>query len=76
MPDIAAFDFDGTLTAGGSVFGFLAAVAGGEVAERTKERLFEMVLAARDLRSALGISTGGETPKADGWGTRLIGCTK
>ena len=28
MPDIAAFDFDGTLTDGGSVFAFLQAVAG------------------------------------------------
>ncbi len=67
MPDIAAFDFDGTLTTGGSVFGFLSAltdrrsvaaaavtlmpqlahtaIAGGEVADRTKERLFEKVLA-------------------------------
>jgi len=66
MPDIAAFDFDGTLTTGGSVFDFLSAVtdrrkvassslgllpqlahaalAGGEVADRTKERLFELVL--------------------------------
>jgi HAD superfamily hydrolase (TIGR01490 family) len=66
MPDIAAFDFDGTLTTGGSVFDFLsavtdrrtvaaasasllpqlahAAVAGGVVADRTKERLFELVL--------------------------------
>jgi phosphatidylglycerophosphatase C len=67
MPDIAAFDFDGTLTTGGSVFDFLsaltgrrkvataslallpqlahAAIVGGEVADRTKERLFETVLA-------------------------------
>ena len=67
MPDVAAFDFDGTLTDGGSVFGFLsalcgrgtvmaaavalaprlvhAAVAGGTVADRTKELLFERVLA-------------------------------
>jgi phosphatidylglycerophosphatase C len=67
MPDIAAFDFDGTLTTGGSVFGFLsavtsrrlvvvssialsprlahAAVAGGTVADETKERLFQLVLA-------------------------------
>ena len=28
MVDVAAFDFDGTLTSGGSVFDFLAAVAG------------------------------------------------
>ena len=28
MTDVAAFDFDGTLTDGGSVFGFLAAVVG------------------------------------------------
>jgi phosphatidylglycerophosphatase C len=28
MPDLAAFDLDGTLTEGGSVFDFLAAVAG------------------------------------------------
>jgi phosphatidylglycerophosphatase C len=67
MADVAAFDFDGTLTEGGSVFGFLATVAGprtvlsatlalaprlayaaltaGTVADRTKERLFERVLA-------------------------------
>jgi len=67
MPDIAAFDFDGTLTDGGSVFAFLSAVAGrravtaasaalspalaraalagGTVADDTKERLFRRVLA-------------------------------
>src|SRR5665647_2409929 len=67
MPDIAAFDFDGTVTTGGSVFGFLSAVtgrrlvvvasialsprlahaalAGGTVADETKERLFQRVLA-------------------------------
>lgn len=67
MPDVAAFDFDGTLTTGGSVFGFLSAVSGrravvsasvilapglahaalvgGTVADRTKELLFERVLA-------------------------------
>ena len=28
MPDVAAFDFDGTLTDGGSVFGFLSALTG------------------------------------------------
>jgi phosphatidylglycerophosphatase C len=28
MPDVAAFDLDGTLTEGGSIFAFLAAVAG------------------------------------------------
>ncbi len=66
MPDVAAFDFDGTLTTGGSVFDFLSAVAGrdavlrasaqlaprlahaalagGEVADRTKEELFTRVL--------------------------------
>ncbi len=67
MPDVAAFDFDGTVIRGGSVFGFLVAVAGrrkatfaavgllprlahaavvgGGAADRTKERLFERVLA-------------------------------
>jgi HAD superfamily hydrolase (TIGR01490 family) len=67
MPDVAAFDFDGTLIRRGSVFGFLcavsgrrkallaavgilprlgyAAVVGGTVADRTKERLFEKTLA-------------------------------
>ncbi len=67
MPDVAAFDFDGTVIRGGSVFGFLcavrgrrravlaatgllprlvhAAVVGGETADRTKEHLFERVLA-------------------------------
>ncbi len=67
MPGVAAFDFDGTLTDAGSVFGFLsalcgswpvasaaivlaprlahAALAGGTVADATKERLFQRVLA-------------------------------
>ena len=70
MPDVAAFDFDGTLTEGGSLFDFLAAVtdratvtaasvalaprlahaalAGGDVADRTKELLFLRVLAGVD----------------------------
>lgn len=70
MTDVAAFDFDGTLTDGGSVFAFLAAVvgrktvlratvelaprlaraalAGGTVADRTKEELFTRVLAGVD----------------------------
>ena len=70
MADVAAFDFDGTLTTGGSVFDFLtavagrtavarasaalaprmahAALAGGEVADRTKEELFTRVLAGVD----------------------------
>jgi phosphatidylglycerophosphatase C len=78
MPDIAAFDFDGTLTTGGSVFGFLsavtdrrkvatagasllpklahAAIAGGEVADRTKERLFEMVLAGIEVSAFEAVS--------------------
>lgn len=65
--DVAAFDFDGTLIQGGSVFGFLSALAGrsavvasslalapqlahaalvgGDSADRTKERLFERVMA-------------------------------
>jgi phosphatidylglycerophosphatase C len=67
LSDLAAFDFDGTLTEGGSVFDFLsvltgrrtvlaatarlaprlahAALVGGPAADRTKERLFEQVLA-------------------------------
>jgi HAD superfamily hydrolase (TIGR01490 family) len=71
MSDVAAFDFDGTLTEGGSVFGFLCAVAGrrsvlaasaglaprfgyaalasGTAADRTKELLFERVLAGAPL---------------------------
>jgi phosphatidylglycerophosphatase C len=66
-PGVAAFDFDGTLTTGGSVFEFLSAVAGrrpvysaavslsprlahaalagGTVADSTKEQFFERVLA-------------------------------
>jgi phosphatidylglycerophosphatase C len=66
VSDLAAFDFDGTLTEGGSVFDFLselsgrrtvlaasarlaprlahAALVGGPVADRTKERLFQQVL--------------------------------
>jgi phosphatidylglycerophosphatase C len=72
VTDVAAFDFDGTLTNGGSVFGFLAAVAGrrsvlrsavelaprlaraalagGTVADETKEELFTRVLAGIDAR--------------------------
>jgi phosphatidylglycerophosphatase C len=70
MTDVAAFDFDGTLTDRGSVFGFLtavagrrpvlraaaalaprlahAALAGGTVADETKEQLFIRVLAGTD----------------------------
>lgn len=70
MTDVAAFDFDGTLTDGGSVFDFLtavagrrtvlrasaelaprlarAAVAGGTLADDTKEELFARVLAGVD----------------------------
>ncbi len=79
MPDVAAFDFDGTLTEGGSVFGFLcavggrasvasaaltlspglvhAALAGGTAADRTKELLFERVLAGIGLEHAEEIGT-------------------
>jgi phosphatidylglycerophosphatase C len=71
MPDLAAFDLDGTLTEGGSVFAFLvavagrravtrasaslspalarAAVAGGTVADDTKQRLFRRVLAGVEV---------------------------
>ncbi|MGO9029258.1 MAG: HAD family hydrolase [Acidimicrobiales bacterium] len=71
MPAVAAFDLDGTLTQGGSVFAFLtavagrpavtaasvalaprlahAAIAGGTVADATKERLFERVLAGVEV---------------------------
>lgn len=71
MSDVAAFDFDGTLTTGGSVLPFLVAVsdrrtvldaiaalwprllhgalAGGSIADRTKEDLFERVLAGVSL---------------------------
>jgi phosphatidylglycerophosphatase C len=74
MPDVAAFDFDGTLTDRGSVFGYLsalcgpaavisaaaalsprlahAAVAGGAAADRTKELLFERVLAGIEVERA------------------------
>jgi phosphatidylglycerophosphatase C len=67
VTDVAAFDFDGTLTTGGSVLPFLvavsdrptvasaiaalwprllhAALAGGSVADQSKEDLFERVLA-------------------------------
>jgi phosphatidylglycerophosphatase C len=72
VTDVAAFDFDGTLTDRGSVFGFLtavagrrpvlqaaaalaprlahAAVAGGTVADDTKEELFTRVLAGTDAQ--------------------------
>ena len=80
MSDVAAFDFDGTLTDGGSVFEFLAtvsgrsavllaaaslaprlahaALAGGTVADETKEALFERVLGGVD--AGLVEQVGGE----------------
>jgi phosphatidylglycerophosphatase C len=79
MADVAAFDFDGTLTEGGSVFGFLSAVsgrkpvvvasmvlspglvhaalAGGTVADRTKEQLFERVLTGVSLERAATVAS-------------------
>jgi phosphatidylglycerophosphatase C len=79
VADLAAFDFDGTLTSGGSVFGFLtalvgrgpvvaataalspqlahAAVVGGAVADRAKERLFERVMAGVPLEHAAKVAT-------------------
>jgi phosphatidylglycerophosphatase C len=79
VPDVAAFDFDGTLTTGGSVFGFLSAVSGrravlsaslrlaprlahaalvgGTVADRTKELLFERVLAGVPTDRAEQVAT-------------------
>ncbi len=78
MTDVAAFDFDGTLTNGGSVFAFLvavrdrravvdaalglsprllhAAVAGGSVADRNKEELFERVLAGVSVEHLRSVS--------------------
>jgi len=80
VSDVAAFDFDGTLTDGGSVFEFLAtvsgrsavllaaaslaprlahaALAGGTVADETKEALFERVLGGVD--AGLVEQVGGE----------------
>ena len=77
MPDLAAFDFDGTLTDRGSVFGYLsalsgraavlsaalalaprlahAALAGGTVADRTKELLFERVMGGVDRERAAAV---------------------
>jgi phosphatidylglycerophosphatase C len=48
MADLAAFDFDGTLTEGGSVFGFLVALAG-----RTAVLSATAVLAPRLAHAAL-----------------------
>ena len=78
MTDVAAFDFDGTLTTGGSVLPFLVAVsdrrtvldaivalwprllhgalAGGSVADRTKEDLFERVLAGVSVDHLTAVS--------------------
>jgi HAD superfamily hydrolase (TIGR01490 family) len=80
VTDVAAFDFDGTLTTGGSVLPFLAAVsdrrtvvdaiaalwpgllhgavAGGAVADRNKERLFERVLAGVSIEHLTSVSSG------------------
>lgn len=78
MTEVAAFDFDGTLTNGGSVLGFLVAVrdrravvnavlglsprllhgavVGGSVADRSKEELFERVLAGVDVEHLRSVS--------------------
>lgn len=80
MGDVAAFDFDGTLTHGGSVFDFLgavagrravleaavalaprlahAALAGGPVADATKEALFMRVLAGTGAARAAEVAAG------------------
>ncbi len=80
MADVAAFDFDGTLIHGGSVFDFLtavagrgtvlrattelaprlvkAAVAGGTIADDTKERLFVRVLAGVDAERFQHVGAG------------------
>jgi phosphatidylglycerophosphatase C len=78
VTDVAAFDFDGTLTTGGSVLPFLVAVSdrrtvldaiaalwprllhgalsGGAVADRTKEDLFERVLAGVSIDHLSSVS--------------------
>jgi phosphatidylglycerophosphatase C len=78
VADVAAFDFDGTLTEGGSVFDFLAALVGrrqvtaasmalaprlaqaalmgGTVADRTKEQLFQRVLAGIPVAQAESVA--------------------
>jgi phosphatidylglycerophosphatase C len=88
MSDVAAFDFDGTLTRGGSVFDFLAevsgrrsvvlaslalspglvhaALAGGTVADCTKEQLFERVLAGVDVERATVVASGFARRHLDG----------
>lgn len=76
--EVAAFDFDGTLTRGGSVFAYLgevaerwkrdaavlalaprllvAAVASGAAADRSKELLFERVLAGITVEHAAAVA--------------------
>ena len=51
MPDLAAFDFDGTLIDGGSVFGFLVAVRG-------RRRAYTAVLALLPRLLHAGLSGG------------------
>jgi len=53
VPDVAAFDFDGTLVSGGSVFDFLTAVAGRQAVVRAT-----VTLGPRMAHAAL---VGGET---------------
>ena len=62
MTDVAAFDFDGTLTRGGSVFPFLVAVAGRPVVSRAVATLAPTL--------ALGALAGG--PVADAAKERLF----
>jgi hypothetical protein len=60
MTDVAAFDFDGTLTDGGSVFDFLAAVVGRKTVLRAT-----VELAPRLARAALAGGTVADRTKED-----------
>jgi phosphatidylglycerophosphatase C len=60
MTDVAAFDFDGTLTTGGSVFSFLVAVRGAAPVLATSARL-----APRLARAALAGGSTADRTKED-----------
>ncbi len=68
MTDVAAFDFDGTLTNGGSVFAFLAAVAGPAAVVRAGTPL-----APRLARAALAGGSAADEAKEDLFARTLAG---
>jgi phosphatidylglycerophosphatase C len=68
MPDVAAFDFDGTLTDGGSVYQFLAAVGG-----RPKAASAALILSPRLVHGAVAGGAAADGAKEELFERMLAG---